>query len=275
MPHLKPLTSILIILTFSLTARAVTTIAYDDAADPAYTPGAPYHNLNGGFGLDPWLHSLPAFPAGSGGPLHAYVASSTGNDPLGPPLTTIDTSGRSWGNNADPTGNTFQARRNLSASNPLPVGGTFSISYDNGDVDGQETISWGLANNTICQFFFNPSTSSNYQFKDVLTNATISTPIPQDWGGLRLTLTRDTASTYSFQATRLSDNLTFPLASNQPYDTTNITAIRTLTITNTDGGAGGGHAMYVNIIQATALPEPASLCIIAFTGGSACLRRKR
>jgi hypothetical protein len=128
------------VLAIPLTASAATLIAYDDAADAAYSSGGPYHSLNGGFGFDPWVHSLPAFPAGSGGPLHAYIGSSASNDPIGPPLTNIDTAGKSWGDNADPTGNTFQARRNLSATNSLGVGGTFAISYDNGDVDGQETF---------------------------------------------------------------------------------------------------------------------------------------
>jgi hypothetical protein len=253
----KLLAGLVLLLTFTPTTDAATMVAYDDAADPAYTAGGPYHALNGGFGFDPWTHSLPAFPAGSGGPLHAYIASSASNDPIGPTLTNIDTAGKAWGNNADPTGNTFTARRNLSSTNALGVGGTYTISMDNSNVDGQETLSWGQGNNVICQFFFNPL-NPNYQFKDVLSNTTLVTPIPQDWGGVRLTFTRDTATTYSFSVKRLSDNFTFgvgPFA----YDTTNITAIRTLTITNLDGGAGGGHAMFVNAIEATAVPEPTAL----------------
>ncbi len=271
MPHLKRLISILI-LSLPLTTRAATSvmIAYDDAADPVYTPAAPYTSLNGGFGFDPWTHSLPAFPANAGGPLHAYVGSSTANDPLGPPFTNIDTAGQSWGNNADPTGSTFLARRNLSASNPLPVGGTFAISYDAGNVDIQETISWGFNNNAACAFFFNPSIP-NYQFTDVLSATTLVTPIGQTWGGVRLTFTRDTASTYSFEIKRLSDNFTFPLGP-FAYDTSAIPFIRTINITNNDGGAGGGHAMYVNAIEATAVPEPTSA--IALTTILALLSRR-
>ena len=264
--------AIAILLAVPLTTSAATLIAYDDAADPAYAAGGPYHSINGGFGFDPWVHSLPAFPAGSGGPLHAYIASSASNDPAGPPLTNIDTAGKSWGNNADPTGNTFTARRNLAAGNPLGVGGTYSISMDNSNVDGQETISWGQGNNVMCQFFFNPFVA-NYQFKDVLSNTTLVTPIPQDWGGLRLTLTRDTSSTYSFEVKRLSDNFVFsvgPFA----YDTTNITAVRTLTVTNLDGGAGAGHAMFVNAIEATAIPEPALLAPSLAAGALTLLRRR-
>ena len=256
--HISKLATCLLIFCLPLTAHAVVT-AYDDASDPVYTPGGLYHSLNGGFGFAAWQHSLPAFPAGSGGPLHAYVASSTGNDPLGPPLTSIDTAGaRSWGNNADPTGNTFQARRNLVTG--IGVGGTYSISYDGGDVDGKETIAFGMGNFVMCEFFFEPASSPNYQFKDILSgNPAINTGIPQTWGGLRLTLTRDSASTYQFDVKRLSDNSVFGITVGQAYDTTNITAIRTLTVTNTDGGAGLGHSMYVNAIEATAIPEPASL----------------
>jgi hypothetical protein len=270
MPHFKLFTSILI-LALALTARA-TTIAYDDASAPIYAPGGPYHNLNGGFGFDPWIHSLPAFPAASGGPLHAHIGSSTSNDPPGPPLSNIDTAGAAWGNNADPTGNTFLARRNLSVSNSLPVLGTYSISYDAGDVDGQETISWGLGNNAACQFFFNPFIP-NYQFTDVLSATTIVTPIPQTWGGVRLTFTRDTASTYSFEIKRLSDNFIFNLGP-YTYDTSIMPAIRTINISNNDGGHGQGHAMFVNAIEATAVPEPS--CLFAFIAmGSTFLFRKK
>jgi hypothetical protein len=140
-------------------------------------------------------------------------------------------------------------------------------------VDVLQTFSWGLGNNAMCQFFFNPSIP-NYQFKDILSNTTIVTPIPQDWGGLRLTLTRDTASTYSFDVKRLSDSFVFsvgPFA----YDTSTITAVRTITVTNTDGGAGGGHAMFVNAIEATAIPEPGMLASCAVAGAALLLRRGR
>ena len=271
--HIPKLAAILIVISLSSIASAVV-VAYDDAAQSAYSAGGPYHSLNGGFGFTAWTHSLPAFPAGSGGPIHAYIASSTGNDPLGPPLTSIDTSGVAWGNNADPTGTTFLARRNLSSAAGIGVGGTFSISYDAGDVDGEEAIFWGLANNSICKFYFNPI-NPNYQFKDILTSANIVTPIPQTWGGLRLTFTRDSATTYSFDITRLSDNVTFPIVAGMPYDFTTITAIRTINISNNDGGAGGGHAMYVNAIEATAIPEPSSALALVAISATALTRRKK
>ncbi|HEX8523798.1 MAG TPA: hypothetical protein VF669_16195 [Tepidisphaeraceae bacterium] len=261
MGYVKTLLIVLAVGAFGLVrvvraAPTPTVIAYDDAADGVYAVGNPYHALNGGFGLTPWIHSLPAFPSGSGGPLHAYVGSSTANDPIGPTLTNIDTAGRAWGNNADPTGSTFLARRSLAFD--LPVGGTYSISYDAGNVDGPQTISFGLAGNAMCSFFFNPSSAPNYQFTDVLSSTSLVTPIAQDWGGLRLTLTRDTATTYFFEIKRLADNFTFgigPFA----YDTTTITGIRTINVSNVDGGAGLGHSMYLNAIEATAIPEPVGI----------------
>jgi hypothetical protein len=264
-----------VILAIPLASLASTTIAYDDASDPVYTLGAPYHNLNGGFGLTPWQHSLPAFPAGSGGPLHAYVGSSAANDPAGPPLPDIDTFGSfgpvAWGNNADPTGNIFLARRSLAFD--LPVGGTYAISYDNGDVDGQETISWGLAGNAMCQFYFNGA-DANYKFVDVLSATTTDTGIQQTWGGLRLTLTRNTSSTYSFQAVRLSDLATFS-AGPFAFNTALITTVRTINITNNDGGNGLGHSMYVNQIEATAIPEPGSALASAALGALLLIRGRR
>jgi hypothetical protein len=168
-------------------------------------------------------------------------------------IDTVGTGGPvAWGNNADPTGNTFTARRSLAFD--LPVGGTLGISYDGGNVDGQQTLSFGLNNNTMCQFFFNPFIP-NYQFTDTLSSITLVSPIGQTFGGMRVTLTRDTASTYSFEMKRLSDNFTFnvgPFA----YNTTTIPGIRSITLTNLDGGSGGGHSMFLNQIQATMIPEP-------------------
>ncbi len=247
------LAAFLVILVLCASAQAFV-VAYDDAADPVYTPGN-YHGLNGGFGFGPFTTN--GFPVGGNPALQAYVSTSTLNGPGGP---NIDTAGRAWGNNAQPPGNTFLARRSL--LNDLTVGGTYSVSYDNGDVDGQETISFGLNNNNICQFYFSGSViSGNYQFRDVLSNTTIDTGILQTFGGVRLTLTRNTASTYSFQAVRLSDSLTytFPAA---PYDTIAIPGIRTINVSNADGGNGPGHAMFINAMEATSLvPEPGSIAI--------------
>jgi hypothetical protein len=256
-PHLRLAAALVLALPACCPALVT---AYDDASDPAYAPSAPYATLTGGFGFSPWIHSLPV------GPLHAYVSTSTLNGPGGPD---IDTAGLAWGNNADPTGNTFLARRSLTFD--LPVGGTYSISYDGGDVDGQETLAWGLNNQSMCQFFFN-NTSPDYQFTDTLSGNTITTSIGQTFGGLRLTLTRDSASTYSFQAVRLSDLLGFstgPL----PYNTSLIPGIRTINISNNDGGAGGGHAMYVNAIEATAVPEPSSLLAVAVIAATVLARK--
>jgi hypothetical protein len=251
-------------LAFVLPVRAAQ-LAYDDAASPAYSSG-PYAGLNGGFGLTMWQHTLPAFPASSGGPLHAYVSTSAANDPIGPPLPDIDTAGTSgpvaWGNNADPTGHTFMARRSLTFD--LPIGGTLAISMDNGDVDGQETISFGLNAQVMCQFFFDPNTdATNYQFTDTLSAVTSATTLTQTWGGVRLTLTRETASTYSLAARRLEDNAIWSTPLPLAYNTSTITGIRTITITNADGGAGLGHSMYVNAIEATdGVPEPAALAML-------------
>jgi hypothetical protein len=51
--------------------------------------------------------------------------------------------------------------------------------------------------------------------------------------------------------------------------------VRTITVTNTDGGAGGGHAMFVNAIEATAVPEPGVLTSCAVAGAALLLRRVR
>src|SRR5438874_7992811 len=154
-------------------------VAYDDAADPVYITGANYHTMNGGFGLGPWQNN--GFPVGGNPSLHGYVGTSTLNGPGGPD---IDTAGRAWGNNADPTGNTFNARRSL--LNDLTVGGAYSISYDNGDVDGQETISFGAGSNVMCQFYFLASVpNGHYQFLDALTGIPVDTGILQTFGGLR------------------------------------------------------------------------------------------
>jgi hypothetical protein len=262
--YMRAVAVALVLSISSLTFAAPSvTIAYDDAADPVYNTG-PYVGLNGGFGLTPWQHSPPV------GPLHAFVSTSALNGPPGPDIDTAGSFGPvAWGNNADPTGNTFFARRSLAFD--LPVGGTLGISYDGGNVDGQQTLSFGLNNNTMCQFFFNAS-FPNYQFTDTLSSATLPSPILQTFGGMRVTLTRDTASTYSFEMKRLSDNLTFSVGP-FPYDTTTITGIRTITLSNLDGGAGGGHSMFLNQIQATMIPEPATGSLLTLVTGLIVSRR--
>jgi hypothetical protein len=247
-----------------LVARGVTVVAYDDAAAATYNGGI-YHAQNGGFGFGAWNSN--AFPFGGNPALQAFVSSSSVN---GTPNPDIDTGGRAWGNYVQPGGNTFFARRSL--LNDLTVGGTYSVDFDTGSCDGQETVSFGLNNQNMCQFYFNAS-FPNYQFYDVLSNTTIDSGILQTFGGLSLTLTRLSSSTYSFQAIRLTDSLTFT-SPGFTYDITAIPGIRTMTVTNADGGNGLGHSMYVNRLQATELPEPSSLLSIAIVGAVALLKRK-
>src|SRR5439155_25400270 len=104
--------------------------------------------------------------------------------------------------------------------------------------------------------------SGNYTFCDTLTNTTIDTGILQTFGGMRLTLSRTATSSYSFQAVRLSDLASYTYSG--AYDTSIITGIRTIQVSNTDGGNGPGHAMFVNSMEATApdVPEPSSVMAI-------------
>ena len=249
----------------ALNASAVVVVAYDDAADSVYNGGI-YHGLNGGSGFNAWNSN--AFPFGGNSNLQAFVSSSSVNGPPGPD---IDTGGRAWGNYVSPGSNTFTARRSLLAD--LTIGGTYSVDFDTGSCDGQETISFGLNNQVMCQFYFNAS-FANYQFYDALSNTTTDTGIQQTFGGLSLALTQNSANTYSFQAIRLTDSLPFnigPLA----FNTTLIPGIRTMTVSNLDGGNGLGHSMYVNRLQATAVPEPGSIMIVGLGGAIAVLKRRR
>jgi hypothetical protein len=246
-------------------AGAATIVATDDAADAAYNGGI-YFGQNGGFGLSAFQTN--GFPFGGNPNLIESVSTSTLNGIGGPD---IDTAGRAWGNNAIPGGNTFIAKRSLLFD--LTIGGTLSISMDTGSCDGKESIAFGRNNNVMCEFYF-IDTQPNYQFYDALSNTTNDTGILQTFGGLRLTLTRESASTYSFRAVRLSDALSYNFAASA-YDTTAIPGIRTLTLNNADGGNGPGHAMFVNSIEATQLPEPSSLMGIGASCGALGLRRRR
>ena len=257
-----------LVLLCSSLAFGVTTVAKDDASDAVYSPGN-YHGLNGGFGFGAWQTN--GFPVGGNPNLQAYVSTSTTNGGSGPD---IDTAGaKAWGNNAIPGGNTFLARRSL--TNDVQVGGTYAISLDTGDVDGKEFVSFGLNANAMCQFIFDATTASgDYTFYDTLSNTTIDTGILQTFGGLRLTLTRTATSTYSFQAVRLSDLASYTYSGN--YDTSIITGIRTILVSNTDGGNGPGHAMFVNSMEATMpdVPEPSALLAAGSIIGVQCLRRR-
>jgi len=253
------------IFTLSLSASA-SVVAYDDAADPVYSIGI-YHAQNGGFGFNAWNDN--SFPFGGNPALQAFVSTSSVNGPPGPD---IDTGGVAWGNFVQPGGNTLSARRSLISD--LTIGGTYSIDFDTGSCDGQETVSFGRNNAVMCSFYFLDS-QPNYQFYDALSNTTIDTGILQTFGGLSLTLTQNSGSTYSFQAVRLTDSLSFS-SSPFTFDITAIPGIRTVTVTNQDGGNGLGHSMYVNKLQATSLvPEPSTIAGIIALGAGALARRKR
>jgi len=267
MVEIRKIGAVVILILAARCAASITIVAQDDASDPVYNPGI-YHNMNGGTGFGPF--STNSFPFGGNPNLTEGVTTSTLNGPGGPD---IDTGGRAWGNNATPTGNTFLARRSLLAD--LQVGGTFSVDYDSGDVDGRETISFGQGANSICQFYFDGSLA-NYQFVDVLSSTTIDTSMLQTFGGVRLTLTRVTASTYSFQAVRLFDSFTYNFGP-APYDTSLITGIRTLNVSNFDGGNGGGHEMFINRMIATApdVPEPGGWVMVVIGTMAGAARRRR
>src|SRR3982750_1567676 len=116
------------IVLFPLVAKAVTVVAYDDAAAANYNGGI-YHAQNGGTGFGPWNSN--AFPFGGNPALQAFVSTSSVNGPPGPD---IDTAGRAWGNYVQPGGNTFTARRSL--LNDVTVGGTYSVASDTGSFGG-------------------------------------------------------------------------------------------------------------------------------------------
>lgn len=241
------------------------TLAYDDAADPAYNSLGNYHGLNGGFGLNAWVTN--SFPFGGNPALTAYIGTSTINDGgnLGPD---IDTAGRAWGNNAQPTGNTLTIRRNCVT--PVPVGGAISVLFDTGDVDLRETVSFGDGNNVLCSFYYDAA-NANYQFVDA-TNPAIDTGIQQTFTGLSLTVSRLTSNTYQFDAVRLSDSAAYSFAGS--YNNISIANLRTLTVTNFDGGNGPGHSMYINSIkEVDVIPEPGVLVLTAL--GMLAISRRR
>src|SRR5947208_3898524 len=99
--HPFKLAAIAIVLCALPAYGSITVVAYDDAADAVYNGGI-YHSLNGGIGFGPF--STNSFPFGGNPALTEFVSSSSVNGPPGPD---IDTAGRAWGNNAQPTGNTF------------------------------------------------------------------------------------------------------------------------------------------------------------------------
>ena len=180
-----------------------------------------------------------------------------GTTPVGVGINDADN--RAFGLNSKSGTETVQ--RTLSV--PLTVGSTLSFAFDNGYVDsGAQRMALGsAATNYAVEFGFQGGTNA-YDF-----NGTQATGFGFTDGGLDLSFTLSTPTTYTMTATKRNDSSTFT------YNGTLASALNlnTITFQTYDSGQNQYHDFYFNNLavtapNASAAPEPSQLAGLAFTG---------
>ncbi len=212
-----------------------------------------------------------------------FIGSSTVNDngnalPAGD-TSDIDTGtpSKSWGLYAN-NGASATASRTFSAG-AMQVGDSFSIAFDNGNVDtpGSDYVTLvSSAGSSILTFGFNGG-ANDYFYSDA-TNSGASTGVGFTYFGLNLTYTLTSATAYSLAITPIGSSAT----------TTTLTgtfsgSIAGFQAVDLNAGSGDGNNFYINSPVLTApagaaVPVPASFGLLlagALAGGIGLALRSR
>jgi hypothetical protein len=202
-------------------AGSVTTQAFDNAAQSAYSGGWT-NGSNGGFGFDPWTLATSSAGTSSNG---FFVGVSTNNASGASPG--IDTGGQSWGLYAN-SGNTSVAYRAFASS--VPVGGTLKIDMRNGYIDtgGIDGFALRHGNVTGSTANYNAGARLQYYFVGGASDYTVV-----DASGTNVT-------TVSYTGT--GQHLMFALGTNDAYTLTvidNASGNTNATLSGTLGGTSG------------------------------------
>ena len=238
--------------TLSIAAAAVlvasaahaATIAADDASDPMYDDAGSPNGDNGGVGFNAFTGAGNAGSSGSGG---AFVGS--GNTDIG-----SGASNEFFGvfGNGGGVGQIFRP-----FMGELSIGQTFSIDFDNGDVNGGGSVGFGLqdgSGNNLFEFFFVGGTTE-YQVNR--EGGAVNTGIGFTSSGLSLAVTRTDADEFSAAITPAGSSTTVITGDFAGPDGSGPSQLR---VFNANGGAD------VAFNNLAIVPEP-----IATLGGSALL----
>ena len=251
-------------------------IAIDNASDSAYNSG--WADLsNGGAGFAAW-----SLLSGSNSGTFLGTSGSNGNldgniDTTIPPVSGSPTTARSWGTYAN-SGDNFNAFRpftlgGTNSSNILGVSQQFSISMDNGYVDG--TVGFGLQNssatNRIELYFVGGG--SDYTLN--ISGTTLDTGIAFTIKGLSAVFTQGASNSWTLGITPNGGSTT--VFSNASTGVSLAQSdISQVHLFNANGGSLSTHDSFFNSIQVATVPEPSTLLLIGATlGGWFAVRRKR
>ena len=242
-------------------AHAQALRANDNAADPAYNGGWTT-GTNGGTGFKPWI--LSQTNNNNGG---FFIGDSNLNGSTAGPG--INSSGKTAFGLYANSGVQATATRPLTGS--LAVGQTISLDFDNGYIDNGGSAGFYFANSTGASAFTFSFTGGDNQYRIADgNNATGGTGLSFTDGGLHTYFALTSPSTYSFTATRLTDNATYTqtgLISASP--------ISSISIFNNHAGSGDQPNVYANNLHVA----PAPSALLPMTGGLVVLfgtlRRRR
>lgn len=228
-----------------LDTRALT-CAGSEAADSAYDDGWQTNDADGS-GFGPWT-LVATSNAGH------FAASSAGNgdgDSNGD--GDIDTGGRAWGMFANSGGEAVAIR---DFNNPMDIGHTFSLSMDNGFVDGAVGFRLRNINNQEVLRFYFEGGDANYTLLD--GNGEQDTGVPYTDEGLNISVTLTGSGLFDFQITPLESGTATTL-SGTFINTTATNTIHSLSAFNQNAGFNAPANLYFNNFEICRPPT----CIIS------------
>ncbi|MGO9245862.1 MAG: hypothetical protein ACLQDC_13965 [Verrucomicrobiia bacterium] len=214
------------------TAARAANVAFDSAADPAYSGG--WSSTNGGYGFTAW--TLVPLPCASNGYFYVNDAVNGCNHTA----PGIDTSGVAWGMSSD-TNSLFCSTNDVPqvgavayrgfTGGRLSVGQTFEIYVQHGSVDGGLGIEFRTSTDMSSHsggerlnLYRSPNTDwLIWDQAAAMTNGAVDTGMPWDTAGYKVDFTLTGVDTYSLTISNLDPS----------------TSVASVTTTGTLNGASG------------------------------------
>lgn len=272
-PRLVILTTTFVVLNVCTGLASASSVAFDDAGDPAYSGGWT-NGSNGGYG---WGGSWQISGAGN-----AFTASSTTNGGAN-----IDTQGQSWG---QATPNIFNDDYGVFATRPfsgdLSVGQSFVIDFDSGiftnfgspvpsvqiQLAGQFGTVFALSADTM----HNTLDSGGYGIEDGTDDqGFISVPLALTQG-FQMVFTLTAPTTYSFFLYSIN-NSTLLFTTNgivgYVYNDGFTNSINSVTLETTNSGLDPANWNFFN--NMAIIPEPGAVALVGQALALVLLLRQR